>query len=450
MSGLVISYSGVRGLVGRDLNASVARRFGVAFRRMVTERHPAGPVTLVVGRDTRASGPDLQSALMQGLQEERVRIIDLDVAATPTIQFALGAFKAQGAVAVTASHNPGQWNGFKFFLAPDNTVLDGAQTEHLIRELGAAHDVAGAAVKSDNQHERAVALHVARVLEQVDAERIRRRNFRVALDAARGAGERAALRLLEALGCSVTRVDVERESEPLAENLAALCAAVVRNGCAVGFAQDLDADRLALVTETGTAPGEEYTLVLVVDHLLRRAHPSVPVVVKNASTTRALDDVVALAGAELLETRVGEVNLSCALKHLMDQGRVAFGGEGNGGVILPSVHLGRDSLAGMALVLEALAQRDEPLSARLRELPRYHMAKLKVQLASRDPASLMAAVEQAFPDGVADHLDGLRLRFAGGAWLGVRRSNTEPVVRLVVESTDPEWVSRVVGRLQDI
>lgn len=449
MSGLVISYSGVRGVVGRDLDASVARRFGVAFRRMVAELHPAGPVTLVVGRDTRASGPELQDALMQGLSDERVRIVDLDVAATPTLQFALGALEAHGAVAVTASHNPAQWNGFKFFLGPDNTVLDGAQTTRLIRELAAAPDVAGA-VTRDNQQERAVTLHVARVLEQVDAERIRRRRFRVALDAARGAGERPALRLLDALGCSVTRVDAERESEPLAENLAALCAAMLENGCALGFAQDLDGDRLALVTETGIAPGEEYTLVLVVDHLLRRRpHPSVPVVVKNASTTRAVDDVVARAGAELVETRVGEVNLSRALKRQIDHGRVAFGGEGNGGVILPPVHLGRDSLSGMALVLEALAQRDAPLSTHLGELPRYHMAKLKLPL-SRDPASLMAAVERAFPDGVADHLDGLRLRFAGGAWLGVRRSNTEPIVRIVVESADAQWVSRVVDKVQDL
>ena len=448
MNGLVVSYSGVRGVVGRDLDSTVARRFGVAFRRMVTGLHPVGPVALVVGRDTRASGPELQSALMQGLAEPRVRIMDLDVAPTPTIQFALGALKAHGAVAVTASHNPAQWNGFKFFLAPDNTVLDGAQTERLIRELTVASDVASA-VTRDNQHERAVALHVARVLEQVDVESIRRRHFCVALDAARGAGESPALRLLNALGCAVTRLDVERESEPVAENLAALGAAVVQSGCAVGFAQDLDGDRLALITETGTAPGEEYTLVLVVDHLLRRAHPSVPVVVKNVSTTRAVDDVVARAGAQLLETRVGEVHLSRALKRQMDQGRVAFGGEGNGGVILPSVHLGRDSLVGMALVLEALAQRDEPLSTRLRELPRYHIAKLKLAL-TRDPASLMAAVERAFPDGVADHLDGLRLRFAGGAWLGVRRSNTEPIIRVVVESQNEDWVSHAVNKLQNV
>ena len=202
MSGLVISYSGVRGVVGRDLDTSVARRFGAAFRRMVAELHPAGTITLVVGRDTRASGPELQSALMQGLSDERVRIIDLDVAPTPTIQFALGALKAHGAVAVTASHNPAQWNGFKFLLAPDNTVLDGAQTERLIRELAQSSDLASA-VTRDNQQDRAVALHVARVLEQVDGESIRRRRFRVALDAARGAGERPALRLLDALGCTV-------------------------------------------------------------------------------------------------------------------------------------------------------------------------------------------------------------------------------------------------------
>ncbi len=448
MSGLVISYSGVRGIVGRDLDASVARRFGAAFRRMLAELHPAGPITLVVGRDTRASGPELQKALEQGLSDRRVRIIDLDVAPTPTIQFALGALKAQGAVAVTASHNPAQWNGFKFLLAPDNTVLDGAQTERLIHELSQTSDLASA-VRRDNQQDRAVALHIARVLEQVDGEAIRRRRFRVALDAARGAGERPALRLLDALGCTVMRVEVERESEPVSENLAALGAAVVQHGCAVGFAQDLDADRLALVAETGAAPGEEYTLLLVVDHLLRRAHPTVPVVVKNVSTTRAVDDVVARAGAELLETRVGEVHLSRALKRQIDQGRVAFGGEGNGGVILPSVHLGRDSLVGMALVLEALAQRDAPLATCLRELPRYHTAKLKLPLTpDRDPASLMAAVERAFPDGVADHLDGLRLRFAGAAWLGVRRSNTEPIVRIVVESPDAQWVSRVVNTLQ--
>ena len=221
MSGLVISYSGVRGVVGRDLDQSVARRFGIAFTRMVAERHPAGPLKLVVGRDTRSSGPELQGALIrglsevQGLSEARVTIVDLDVATTPTIQFALGAFKAQGAVAVTASHNPAQWNGFKFFLAPDNTVLDAAQTEQLIRELAVAPDVASIVVpdhtRRDNRHEQAVALHVERVLEQVDAGSIRRRHFRVALDAARGAGGRPTLRLLDALGCSVTRVDVERE-----------------------------------------------------------------------------------------------------------------------------------------------------------------------------------------------------------------------------------------------
>ena len=293
-----------------------------------------------------------------------------------------------------------------------------------------------------------MASHVARVLEQVDAESIRRRRFRVALDAARGAGERPAARLLDALGCTITHVDVERESEPLPENLAALGEAVIESGCAVGFAQDLDGDRLALTTETGTAPGEEYTLVLVVDHLLRRPHPSAPVVVKNVSTTRAVDDVVARAGAELVETRVGEVHLSRALKQRIEQGRVAFGGEGNGGVILPAVHLGRDSLIGMALVLEALAQRDEALSERLRELPRYHSAKLKLAL-SREPA-LMAAVERAFPEGLADRVDGLRLRFADGAWLGLRRSNTEPIVRLVIESPDAQWVSRVVNMLQKV
>ena len=310
---------------------------------------------------------------MEGLSDERVRIVDLDVAPTPTIQFALGAFAAHGAVAVTASHNPAQWNGFKFFLAPDNTVLDGAQTERLILSLPATAPGDPGASTIDHRQEQAVALHVARVLEQVDAESIRRRRFRVGLDAARGAGELPAARLLEALGCTITRVDVERESEPLPEYLGALGDAVVRNGCAVGFAQDLDGDRLALTTEAGS-PQVRNTRWCSSWITCCAALTRAPVVVKNVSTTRAVDDVVARAGAELVETRVGEVHLSRALKQRIEQGRVAFGGEGNGGVILPAVHPGRDSLVGMALVLEALAQRDESLSERLRELPRYYSA----------------------------------------------------------------------------
>src|ERR1043166_8398372 len=203
-----------------------------------------------------------------------------------------------GAWAHTQSHNRAQWNGFKFFLAPDRPVLDGAQTERLILSLPASAPDVPSASPIDNRQEQAAALHLASVLKQVNAESIRRRRFLVALDAACGAGERPAACVLEALGCTITRVDVERESEPLPEYLTALSDAVVHGRCAVGFAQDLDGDRLALTTETGIAPGEDYTLVLVVDHLLRRPHPSIPVVVKNVSTTRALDDVVTRAGAE--------------------------------------------------------------------------------------------------------------------------------------------------------
>ncbi|MEW5849607.1 MAG: phosphoglucosamine mutase [Myxococcota bacterium] len=441
MGELVVSYSGIRGVVGHGLNASVAQRFGTAFTRMVRERNPDGRVVIVVGRDTRESGQGLREGLLRGMRGSGFHVVELGVVPTPTVQFTLGERHAHGAVAITASHNPSQWNGFKFFLGPDNTVLDGAQTQQLMSLLPDGEEPTGEAVTCEDHHHDAVARHVQRVLEQVEVERIRHRRFRVAVDSANGAGAEPAGQLLDALGCRVSVVRSRRESEPIPENLGELRGGVRQEGCDLGFALDLDADRLALVTDEGGAPGEDYTLVLVVAHLLQRAGRADVVVVKNVSTTRALDDVVRNAGAELVETRVGEINLSRALLTQVRAGRVAFGGEGNGGVILPSVCMGRDSLTGMALVLEALAQEDRPLSVRLNALPHYHARKVKLPLVAKDALpALQDRIERAFPDGRADRIDGLRVQFRDGSWFGIRPSNTEPVVRIVLESRSAAWV----------
>lgn len=453
MQPLIVSYSGIRGIAGESLTEDVALRFGRAFGHLVRRRH-ARP-TILLGRDTRPSGVELLRGAIRGLAPFG-RLVDLGVVATPTLQFAMGALAAEAALCVTASHNPSEWNGLKLFLGPDNTVLDGEEMRELraraeVEERSAAPPP-GPAPEPERRHDEAVRRHVEAVRAQVDAARVRARRFRVALDSAGGAGQEASEALLAALGCDVVPVVSQRESEPVAEHLSELCRAVVDERCDLGLAQDLDGDRLALVTERGVAPGEESTLVLAVDHLLRRFPSGTRVVVKNVATSRAVDDVVLRHGAALVETPVGEVNLSRALLRETRLGHRAFGGEGNGGVIFPPISLGRDGLVGAALVLESLAAGDVPLSGRLAALPRYHGKKLRVALAPGQDAVpvLLSRIEAAFPGGDASRLDGLKLRFPDGSWLVARASNTEPILRVVAESPNAAWVDETLGRIEEL
>ncbi|MCC6811773.1 MAG: phosphoglucosamine mutase [Deltaproteobacteria bacterium] len=444
MSALIISYSGLRGIAGESLTEGVAERYGAAFGQMIVE--PERKPTVLVARDTRPSGPALMRGLLRGLAPYAT-LVDLGVAATPTLQHAIGSLVADAGVCVTASHNPSQWNGLKLFLGTPSVVLGGDDMKRLtqLAERAVENPHAPAPPVTD-RHEAAIERHIAAVLAAVDVVKIKERRFRVAVDSAGGAGDILAQRLLARLGCHVVRVEAGRESEPIPANLRALADAVAAEKCDLGFAQDLDADRLALATEWGDLPGEDSTLVLTVDHLLRRHASGDRVVVKNVATTRAIDDIAAAHGAALVETKVGEINLSRALISATDAGKIAFGGEGNGGVIYPKILYGRDSAIGMALVLEALATENEPLSKRLQALPQYHMVKTKMPLGS-DLRALLARVEALFEGAAADRSDGLKLRFTDGAWIVVRASNTEPVVRVIVEAKDKGWAERAVARI---
>jgi len=450
MQPLIISYSGIRGIAGESLTEEVALRFGRAFGRMVERRH-ASP-TILLGRDTRPSGGELLRGVIRGLAPFG-RLVDLGVVATPTLQFALGAFSAGAALCITASHNPSQWNGLKLFLGPDNTVLDGDQMRELCSLVGAEEPatLGPPPPAPERRHEEAIQRHLDAVRARIDVARIRARQFRVALDSAGGAGEEATQALLASIGCVVVPVASGRESEPIPEHLSELRRAVVEARCDLGLAQDLDGDRLALVTEQGEAPGEESTLVLAVDHLLHRFSEGERVVVKNIATTQAVDEVVRRHGAVLVETPVGEVNLSRVLLRETRLGRVAFGGEGNGGVIFPPISLGRDGLTGTALVLECLAGDAAPLSTRLAALPRYHGRKLRIPLMPGEAVGpLLSRIEEAFPAGEASHLDGVRLRFPDGSWFVARGSNTEPILRVVAESPVAAWVDETIGRIEEV
>ncbi len=431
MSELIISVSGLRGIVGRTLTPEVAARYAGAFCRVL----PEGPV--VLGRDGRESGPVLCRAVEAALQGAGRDVVDSGVVSTPTVGVLVRRLGAAGGVQVTASHNPPPYNGLKLFSAAGRVVPD---------ELGRrVLDYYRAAEPQPAQHappgtrracDDSLAAHLDAVLATVDQERIRSCAFRVLLDSNHGAGGALGRRLLEQLGCRVTLIGAEADGqfdhppEPVAENLGGVCDAVRREQAQIGFCQDPDADRLAVIDEEGCYLGEEYTLALCVDHVLQQREGPV---VTNCSTSRMTEDLACRHGVAFHRSPVGEAHVVDA----MLKQQAVFGGEGNGGPIDPRVGLVRDSFVGMALILDAMALNGQPVSQLAARLPRYAIVKTKVALGPDRVAAAFESLAGRFADAVADRLDGLRLDWPE-QWLLVRPSNTEPIVRIVAEAAQRE------------
>jgi phosphomannomutase len=376
-------------------------------------------------------------------------VIDLGITTTPTLQMAVEHHHAAGGLGITASHNPIEWNALKF-IGPDGLFLSaaaGAEMRALIDDIPyTTYDKLGVTHFDAD----AVARHIDAVLAlpMIDVARIRARKFRVAYDACRGAGGIVIPRLLEVLGCEVAAIELEtdgrfpRPPEPVAENLGPLCALVTKTGADIGFATDPDVDRLALVDETGRAIGEDYTLALATRVVLKHR---AGVVVTNLSTSLVVDDQVTAAGGTVLRAPVGEVNVAMAMR----AANAVVGGEGNGGVILPELHLGRDAPLGVALMLQMLVDAGEPLSAIVAKSPRYTIIKDKLDRPAAPLDAVYAALRAAFPDAVADTQDGLRLGWTG-RWVHIRPSGTEPIVRVIAEASTVEEARALVDRSREL
>jgi phosphomannomutase len=372
--------------------------------------------------------------VLSALQSVGVTAIDIGLTTTPSCQLAVEFHHAAGGLMISASHNPIEWNALKM-IGSSGLFLD-AQQGTAMRALmdsgpsRATWDKLGAIEIDD----LAIARHVDRVLSLpfIDVERIRRRRFRVALDTCRGAGAAVMPQLLDRLGCVVTAINLEpdghfpRPPEPIPENLRDLERLVLSAKADIGLAVDPDVDRLALVNEEGHAIGEDYTLALAAKLVLR--HRKGPVVI-NLSTSRVVDDVAAAAGAPLIRAPVGEVHVATRMR----TERAAIGGEGNGGVILPELHLGRDAPLGAALVLQLLIEEGRPLSAIVRDHPSYVIVKDKLDRPDASLDTVYAALRKAFPGAEADTQDGLRLAWPD-RWVHVRPSGTEPIVRVIAEA----------------
>jgi phosphomannomutase len=423
----IISVSGLRGVVGESLTPDVAVRYVAAFSAVA----PPGPI--LVSRDGRPSGGMLSEAVHAGLQATGRDTLDGAVLSTPTVGVLLRDCRAAGAVQITASHNPSPYNGLKLFTAEGRVIPAAPGREVLDRYLAGEIDW----VPQDQLGRRrecvdAFSAHLHAVLGAVEYHAIRKRRFRVVLDSNHGAGSFLGRRLLEELGCLVTVLgeaqdgQFEHPPEPTAENLSGVAAAVGSSGAQVGFCQDPDADRLALIDENGRYVGEEYTLAICVDHVLRRRQGPI---VTNCSTSRMSEDLAERYGVPFFRSAVGEANVVDAM---LEHGAL-FGGEGNGGPIDPRVGPVRDSFVGMALVLDAMSARDMPLSALADELPRYEIVKTRLPLAAEKIPAALEALKRHFSDAKPDRLDGLRLDWPD-RWLLVRGSNTEPIVRAVAEA----------------
>lgn len=446
---LMVSASGLRGIVGASLTPSVVVGYTHAVVHAL-RRDDGHPATLVLARDGRASGPPFHAVVKATLQAAGVNVIDIDCATTPTAGLMVTHHNADGAIVLTASHNPQQWNGIKAIdstgaaLAPDHArALIDAYRKGVADH--APHHAMGTARTDDT----ATHVHVARVLDFIEplcpVERIRAQSFSVVVDSVNASGARGAELLLDALGVRATHLHnsssgvFPHDPEPIAENLSELSGHVTREGAAAGFAQDPDADRLAIVDDHGRYIGEEYTLALAAMALLQAhaesANGSTPVLAANLSTSRMIDDVAAQFGATVVRTPVGEANV---VKAIRDHNAV-LGGEGNGGVVVPAVGNIRDSLTAMALVLALLTRTASTLFDLVEDMPAYAIVKRKSEAPNGLDPAVLDRLRTAFPSATANDADGLRLDLDapdgnGKGWVHVRASNTEPIVRVIAEA----------------
>jgi phosphomannomutase len=448
---LIISISGLRGIIGENLTASIAEEYGSAFGTFLKNRHAGKKekLSVCIGRDSRPSGEMLGSAVTGGMCKVGVDVVDLGLVPTPGVGIMVRELGCSGGVVITASHNPAQYNGIKLLLdngiAPPRDAAEQIKQCFFDKSFALVDALDCGQVTSNGQTDT---VHITKVLVIVDKEVISERKFNVILDSVNGAGGRVTKKLLSELGCVVTAINDEPTGvfahvpEPTAENLAGLCEAVKTERADIGFAQDPDADRLAIVDENGTYIGEEYTLALAAKYMFSKKTGKAAT---NLSTSRMLDDVAEEAGGQVIRTPVGEANVAAAmLEH-----NCIIGGEGNGGVIDLRVSPIRDSLVGIALVLQLMAETGKSISELVSEIGGYFMNKEKFTVEKSQAQQILDSTKEAFADARIDTADGYRFDFDDG-WLHLRTSNTEPVMRIIVEAKDQATAQKYIDVVSNI
>lgn len=448
MSGtLIASISGIRGIVGDGLDPNVLVRYASAYGTWINER-AGDTATVVVGRDGRVTGEVCMQIVINTLQMMGIDIIDAGMATTPTVEMAVIKEKATGGIILSASHNPPEWNALKLlnekgeFLSPDEGAMVLANAE-------AFPDYVGYEKLGKRKREEYLPYHIEEILalDFIDKTAIVAAGHRIVVDGINSIGGVAVPALLRTMGISddnIVFLNCEpsgifaHPAEPLPQNLVGTIERVRQEGADIGIVVDPDADRLALIADGGRYVSEELTQVIAADFIWGfRDGPFVT----NLSSSRAIEDVAARHGNDVYRSAVGEINV---VKKMQEVGAV-LGGEGNGGVILPDLHYGRDALAGIAMVLQHMVNTSKSLSALADEMPVYHMGKKKVPTGSSDPARILSALREKYSSEKVDDTDGLKIDFDEG-WVHIRRSNTEPIMRVYSEAPTAEKADQIGER----
>lgn len=437
---LKIGVSGVRGVVGESLSPVLVADFAAAFGEF------AGGGRVLVGRDTRSSGEMYENAVAAGLLSVGIQPVLTGILPTPSLQVAVRETSASGAIAITASHNGNEWNALKF-IGADGLFLNQIANDELldIYNQPDSNYVPENRIRTEKLMYDAFRIHQEKILRSVDTDTIRKKHFRVAVDCCNGVGALYSRKFLEAFGCEVISIfdtcgnGFERPPEPVPANLGALSECVKKHHCAVGFAQDPDGDRISLVSGSGAIPGVQNSAALIAGHLIRNNRSGT--VVLNIQTTTAIEQIAGECGVEVLYCPVGEVNVTDA----MNASGAFLGIEGSsGGIIYPKISMCRDSYAAMAVVLEMLAQRGMTIDSMLETLPCLSSVSVKVLCPSAQAGvNAMREIRSRYLDRNPIVVDGVRIDMGGGAWVLLRRSNTEPVIRILAESSEESTAERL-------
>lgn len=437
---LIKSISGIRGTIGGNVGDNLtpidAVKFASAYGTFLKKQSGKEKLTVVIGRDARISGPMIHQLVMQTLVGLGINVIDLGLSTTPTVEVAVPLEKADGGIILTASHNPKQWNALKL-LNSKGEFLSGAEGAEILTIAEsdsfdfADVDQLGTITEINDYMDR----HIDEVLnlKLVDAEAVKRKNFKVVVDGVNSSGGIVIPALLKKMGVEVVELYCEpnghfpHNPEPLKEHLGAICELVVKENADFGIVVDPDVDRLAFISNNGEMFGEEYTLVAVADYVLSKTPGNT---VSNMSSSRALRDVTEKHGGSYEASAVGEVNVV----ELMKKNNAIIGGEGNGGIIYPEIHYGRDALVGVALFLTYLAQQDKDVAALRATYPAYFMSKNKIELTPEiDVDGILTQMQHQYASERISTVDGFKIDFAD-SWVHLRKSNTEPIIRIYTEA----------------
>lgn len=442
---LMISVSGIRGIFGTDLNPENLARFTAAFGTW------AGPGSIVVGRDTRVTGALCEQIVVSTLQATGCDVIRAGVVPTPTVEMAVLNHNARGGIIISASHNPAEWNALKL-INGKSEFLDAEQGREIIKisENNEIRYVPFDTIGSVTEDPHTLNHHIEKILDlpYIDPGTIESANFSVAIDPVNGTGSIALPPLLEKLGVKTIHAINDEPSglfahnpEPLPEHMRDIRELVLENECDLGIVTDPDADRLALVTDSGELFGEEYTQAAAFDFMLAKKEGPAAT---NLSSSRVVDEVVRAHNQTCFRSAVGEIHV---VKRMQEVGAV-IGGEGNGGVINPDLHYGRDALVGVAMILQMLAERSLTSSEYRAQLPDYYMSKDKINLEDIDADELLRKAEDKFSEFSPNTIDGVKIDFEEG-WVHLRKSNTEPIIRIYSEGTTPGKAEELAKRVRN-